>query len=183
MEVFIIRQPRRRLAAATRAKREKAGFFRVREGMRREERIWGCSNSRTQLLESCLQISQGPFQKSAMTWILRAFKPLYYTLPRKAKALFFSHAGCGFPRQERLFGWFSGGCLILLCFNRLAFPTPGHNKIIVPWSLQITVENGKVGSERPFPYRETARSKNRTRSRKTTISHQNVHIMPVRHDI
>ena len=73
-----------------------------------------------------LQIGAGSFEHRAMTLIAAAIELLNHVLQRKPEALFFPDPGCGFPRQTRLFGCTSRGRFVLLRFDGLAFPTPGH---------------------------------------------------------
>ena len=73
-----------------------------------------------------LQIGESLFEHGPVTGIMAPLKLLNDALEGKAKSFCFAKPIGLFPRQRRVFGRGSGGCLVLLRLDGLAFPPPGH---------------------------------------------------------
>jgi len=80
----------------------------------------------TELRDPPQQIGAGVFKQRSMTGVGAVRELLHYVLQGQTKALFLALLIGRFPRQTRPFGRASGGGFVLLCLDRLAFPTPSH---------------------------------------------------------
>ena len=76
-----------------------------------------------------LQIGESLLDHGAVAGVAAPLELLNDALKRKAKSLPFAEPASLFPRQMRVPGCGSAGCLILLRLDGLAFPAPGHREL------------------------------------------------------
>lgn len=79
-----------------------------------------------EFVQLALEIGPGCFEHAPMTPILDAVKLLQHVPQSQVKLFSLADSIRRFPRQSRLLSGYSGGCFVLLGFDRLAFPPPGH---------------------------------------------------------
>lgn len=76
-----------------------------------------------------LQIGESLFEHGAVTGVAAPLELLNDALKRKAKSFSFAEPVSLFPRQMRVPGCGSSGCLVLLRLDRLTFPATGHREL------------------------------------------------------